>query len=93
MKRMFSFFVHQLFILMSVVFLLSSCKSQSQSDQRGSEKLTITYSTAHGTTPKSKTVEQCYKLTLSRFTLHFSFLFSRSIYVCIQCVFSFFNPT
>ena len=61
LKRMFSS-VGTLAMLMSVVFLISDCKSQTQSDQRGSEQVTISYSTEHGTAPASKTVDKDYKL-------------------------------
>ena len=61
LKRMFSS-VGTLAMLMSVVFLISGCKSQTQSNQRGSEQVTISYSTERGTAPASKTVDKDYKL-------------------------------
>ena len=61
LKRMFSS-VGTLAMLMSVVFLISGCKSQTQSNQRGSEQVTISYSTEHGTAPASRTVDKDYKL-------------------------------
>jgi|GEM_PF-1869041 len=61
LKRMFSS-VGTLAMLMSVVFLISGCKSQTQSNQRGSEQVTISYSTEHGIAPASRTVDKDYKL-------------------------------
>ncbi|MGP1521216.1 MAG: InlB B-repeat-containing protein [Treponema sp.] len=62
LKRMFSL-VGTLAMLMSVVFLISGCKSQSQRGQGAFEQVTITYSTEHGTAPASKQVDKNYKLT------------------------------
>ena len=62
LKRMFSL-VGTLAMLMSVVFLISGCKSQTQRGQGDSEQVTITYSTEHGTAPASKQVDKNYKLT------------------------------
>ena len=62
LKRMFSL-VGTLAMLMSVVFLISGCKSQTQRGQGDSKQVTITYSTEHGTAPASKQVDKNYKLT------------------------------
>jgi len=62
LKRMFSL-VGTLAMLMSVVFLISGCKSQTQRGQGDSERVTIAYSTEHGVAPASKQVDKNYKLT------------------------------